>query len=73
NVLSVSAENKEESKEDTFKMREFNYHSFSRSFRLPKEIEGEKIIASHENGVLSIEIPKREKAEEEKKKSITIS
>ena len=41
NILSISAENKSTS-EDEYKIREFNYHSFNRSFRVPKEIQGDK-------------------------------
>jgi len=72
NVLSISAENKSASKEE-YKIREFNYQSFNRSFRVPKEIMGDKITAKYKDGILSITIPKMEIDESEKKKSITIS
>ncbi len=72
NVLSISAENKSTS-ENEYKIREFNYHSFNRSFRVPKEIQGDKISAKYKDGILSINIPKMEIDESEKRKSITIS
>lgn len=44
--------------------REFSYTSFSRAFSLPESIDAEKIKANHNNGVLSISIPKREEAKQ---------
>ncbi len=64
NVLTVGSEKeveKEESNEN-FTRREFNYSSFQRSFTLPDSANGEKISAEYENGILNIEIPKREEA-----------
>lgn len=47
--------------------KEFNYQSFSRSFNLPDFVDGEKIVAAYENGILTLTIPK--KAEEKPKPS----
>jgi HSP20 family protein len=38
------------------------FGSFSRSFSLPQNAEGEKVQASFTNGVLTLRIPKREEA-----------
>ena len=68
-VLTVSSE-KERSNEDgkgDYKRREFSYTSFKRSFNLPRNLDAENIKAKHENGVLYIELPKKE-VEEEKDK-----
>ena len=64
NVLTVGSEKKEEKEElkENFTRREFNYSSFQRSFTLPDSANGEKISAEYENGILNIEIPKREEA-----------
>ncbi len=61
-VLNISSELKEEKKEekDNFTRREFNYSSFKRSFNLPEDVEAGKIEAKQENGILSINIPKKE-------------
>lgn len=64
NVLTVGSEKKEEKEEsnENFTRREFNYSSFTRSFTLPDSANGEKITAEYQNGILNIEIPKREEA-----------
>jgi len=64
NVLTIGSEKKEEKEEtkENFTRREFNYSSFQRSFTLPDSANGEKIKAEYQNGILNIEIPKREEA-----------
>lgn len=63
-VLSISAEKKQEDRaeEVNYTRFEFDYSSFKRSFILPEEANREKISAVHKNGILSIEISKREEA-----------
>jgi len=63
-VLSIRGEKKieEESKGDTWHRREFRYGSFVRSFSLPSDMKADEADASFENGILSISIPKEEKA-----------
>lgn len=61
-VLTISTEQKE-SKEDknrNFLRREFNYRSFKRSFELPESVDQEKIQATHEAGILTLSLPKKE-------------
>ncbi|MBL3657658.1 Hsp20/alpha crystallin family protein [Fulvivirga sediminis] len=61
NLLTISAAVKENPEEThKYTSKEFSYQSFTRSFTLPKSIEGEKIKASYENGILNVEIPKKE-------------
>ncbi len=38
------------------------YGNFSRSFTLPRSVDPEKITASYRDGILEIEVPKREEA-----------
>jgi len=73
NILTVSAEKKEEKEveDKKYSKREFNYTSFSRSFTLPENIDEESIDAKYENGILSISLNKKE--EVDTKKMITIS
>lgn len=61
NMLTISAEHKEENetKEHNFIRRERKYGSFSRSFDV-SGIDTEKIGASYNNGVLSLDLPKLE-------------
>jgi HSP20 family protein len=62
NVLSISSakENVANAEADGYLRREFNYTSFSRSFTLPENIDGNKIKAQHKNGLLTVSIPKEE-------------
>ena len=75
NVLTISAEKETENEENKsdFNRREFNYSSFKRSFTLPDSINAEKILATHKNGILSIQIPKREEAKVKPAREITIA
>lgn len=87
NKLTISAEMKEEKEESSdnsddktakenkkqnyYTRREFRAASFKRSFTLPKNVDGENIAASYENGVLKLTLPK--KAEVINKKKVSIS
>lgn len=64
NVLSISAEQttQNNTEERSFNKREFSYNSFVRSFTLPESADESGIEAKYENGVLCINIPKREEA-----------
>jgi HSP20 family protein len=64
NVLTVSGERKfeQEQKEENFHRIERRYGSFTRSFTLPQTVDGEKITADYNSGVLSIRLAKREEA-----------
>lgn len=75
NALTISGERKEEKKEENEKYtrREFSYNSFSRTFVLPENSNAEKIAANYENGLLKIELPKKEQDNNKKTKEISIS
>lgn len=63
NRLTISAEKQSEKVEgENVRMREFAYNSFKRSFTLPKTVDGERIEAKYEQGVLSLVLPKKEEA-----------
>ena len=64
NILEISAERKEEkeTKDKKFLRREFSYNEFRRTFSLPTYVDAEKIKATHKDGVLMVEIPKKEEA-----------
>lgn len=74
-VLSISSEKKEEATEDAkeYRRQEFTYHAFERRFNLPEDVDSEKISANYVNGVLSVEIPKREEAKPKPPKAIEIA
>jgi len=62
NVLSIGTEQKEEAKEDNDKVirKEFTYKGFKRSFTIDEKIDAENIAAKYENGILKLELPKKE-------------
>jgi len=63
-VLSIKGEKKEEKEEKkkTWHRREVRYGSFARSFTLPTDVKSDKASATYDNGVLTIVLPKEEKA-----------
>lgn len=67
NNLTISASQesqKEESdtRNEKYTRREFSYSSFQRTFTLPTSIDADKIQATYTDGVLKIDVPKREEA-----------
>ena len=62
NVLTVSTEKKEQNaiENEKFIRTEFALKSFKRSFTLNEKIDTESIAARYENGILKIELPKKE-------------
>ncbi len=63
NYLTVSGERKftNEKKEKNYRSIETQYGSFSRSFALPENVDGSKINAKYNNGILELIVPKDEK------------
>lgn len=62
NLLTISAEKKnDETKENEKQIRrEYSYRSFKRSFTLDEKIDATNIDASYINGVLTLNLPKKE-------------
>ena len=71
NVLTIAGERRFEKKDekDKYHRVERSYGKFSRSFSLPALVQTDKIAASYQNGVLEIQLPKRE---EVKPRTLTI-
>ncbi len=72
NELLISLEKKSEPKENetnteskrgTYLRREFSYTQFRQTLLLPDNIERDKISARMENGVMTIDIPKKSQAD----------
>lgn len=76
-VLTISSqreENREEKEKEGYTRREFSYQSFQRSFTLPQnKVEGEKIAARYQDGILEITVPKKEEARVKPAKQIAVS
>jgi HSP20 family protein len=63
-VLNISVERQNENSEDgkRFSKKEFSYTSFVRSFTLPELADHSRIEAAYEDGVLKVDIAKKEEA-----------
>lgn len=61
-VLTIKGHMQQEEEREgvRYHLRERRYGSFSRSIRLPENVNAEAIEASHENGIVTIAIPKAE-------------
>ncbi|MBE7177670.1 MAG: Hsp20/alpha crystallin family protein [Mucilaginibacter polytrichastri] len=66
NVLTVSAQKKAEEKNEQKKYSkwEYSYSSFSRSFNLPDSADANSIDAEYVNGILKLDIAKKEEAKQ---------
>jgi HSP20 family protein len=65
NILTVSGkkESEVEEKEANYYLKESSYGSFSRSLRLPSEVDEGKVQASFKNGVLKLTLPQKKTTE----------
>lgn len=62
NILTISAERKNETAVENEKQvrKEYSYRSFKRSFTLDEHIDSSNIEANYVNGVLTLNLPKKE-------------
>lgn len=65
-TMEQKNENKEEHKNKKYLRREFAYSKFQQSFILPDDVEKEKISASVNDGILTIDLPKHTAEEKAK-------
>jgi HSP20 family protein len=63
-VLSISSEvsAKNETENDNYIRREFGYASFKRTFNLPETVDSLNVSANYNDGILTVNLPKREEA-----------
>ncbi|KAB7731641.1 Hsp20 family protein [Rudanella paleaurantiibacter] len=72
-TISAYQENKTEAKpNEKYTRREFSYSSFQRTFMLPNSVDVDQIRATYTDGILTIEIPKREEAKPKPPRQIEI-
>lgn len=75
-VMTISSEKKNEKTEEkkgVYSRKEFSYQSFQRSFTIPeREVDGNKITANYDKGILHITLPKREEAKPKPSRIIEI-
>jgi len=62
NILTIAVEKKTEAQENGSKQirKEYNFRSFKRSFTLDDKIDGAGIEAKYVNGILRVDLPRKE-------------
>jgi HSP20 family protein len=67
-LLTIKGEKKHEKKEEeeNYHCVERRYGAFSRTMRLPVEVDPEKVDATYKDGLLKVTLPKSEAAEPKK-------
>lgn len=75
NLLEISSQKEINNEEENGRVvrKEFCYSSFKRTFSLPETVESDKIKATYKDGILSIQIPKREEAKVKPVRQISIA
>ncbi len=66
NVLTIRGEKREERSEGEggkYHLAERRYGTFARSFVLPRDVDADRIEAAFDQGVLTVRIPKSERAQ----------
>lgn len=61
--FDLQQQQEEQSKEEGWLRREYRMQSFSRSFHLDDTIEADKISAQYRDGILYLQLPKKEGAQ----------
>ena len=73
-IGSEKQDQREKKEGESYNRKEFSYQSFYRTFHLPKDVvDADRIHAKYENGLLQLEIPKREEAKQKPARFIDIS
>ena len=67
-AIENKLEHKEENKKEHYIRREFSYSNYQQTFVLPDNVVKDNISAKVDNGVLTINMPKINKAEEKQNK-----
>ena len=62
-AIESKAEHKEEDKKLHYLRHEFSYTNYQQNYALPKDVVKDQIAAHVENGILTVTLPKQEKAE----------
>ena len=64
NLLTIRGEKRQQAEEKTERVHRYErtYGTFERAFALPTTVDPEKIAANYANGILTVTIPKAERA-----------
>lgn len=74
-ILTISAEHKTENEEkrEGYTRREFGFTNFTRRFTLPETADENNITATYTDGVLGINLPKKEEAKPQPARLIEVA
>jgi HSP20 family protein len=74
-TMTISAEKEKEKnvENERFTRKEFSYNSFRRSFTLPQSVDTDRIVAKYNDGILKLQVPKKEASKTLPKKKIEIA
>lgn len=75
NILHVNGEKKKEveEKDENYTCLEFSYNSFQRSLSLPQSVNlDQKVKATYKNGILNINLLKKEEVQEHTEKVVEV-
>ncbi|MGS2726134.1 Hsp20/alpha crystallin family protein [Psychroserpens sp. BH13MA-6] len=74
-MLSIASETEIDNEEtsDQYTRREFGYGAFKRTFTLPDTVEQDKVSASYKDGILLVNLPKRDEAKQKPARRVEIS
>jgi HSP20 family protein len=69
-VLTIKGEKKDEREENKegYYLSERHFGSFQRSFRIPENVDAQKIDATFKNGVLTSNLPKTKESQQNEKR-----
>ncbi len=69
-LLTIRGEKKDEREENKegYYLSERRFGSFQRSFRIPENVDTQKIAATFKNGVLALSLPKTKESQQNEKK-----
>lgn len=72
-TIAGAAPEQQETEGKNYRRREFRYVAFERQFQLPETVDAENIQARYENGILSVELSKKEAAKPQPAKTIEVA
>ena len=71
-IVKGVKEQGEQDDNDSYTRKEFTYAGFSRVFELPETVNEDKISATYSDGILSLELPKKEEAKPKSPRKVTV-
>ena len=71
--ISSKSEKSNEDKNKNYNLKEFTYNNFKRNFTLPETVNTDDIDAKYSEGILYLNLPKKEEAKQKPARTIKIS